>query len=186
MRGLASSFDNDGQADQLWFYQGQLFAGGNFIGLGWQVYDSLTGPGDLSGDGKGDLYLYKGNGLGTKFAAKAKVGYGFNTYNKIVGAGDLSGDGIADVVARAKDGTLYLYKGTGNAATPLKARVKIGTGFNIYNKFAAPGDINGDGKADLVGVDAKGDLYRYTSTGTGKITKRVEIGYNFNIYNDLF
>ncbi|WP_406459063.1 VCBS repeat-containing protein [Streptomyces sp. NBC_00876] len=192
---LASSLDNDGWADLVQQYRGDLYVGANYIGSGWQVYNSLTGPGDLSGDGKGDLlardtkgnlYLYKGNGLATKFATKLKVGTGWNTYNKIVGAGDLTGDGLADVVARTSGGTLYLYKGTGNASAPLKARVQIGTGFNIYKKFAAPGDINGDGKADLLGVDGKGDVYRYTSTGTGKIDKRVKIGYGWDIYNNMY
>ncbi|MCX4448700.1 VCBS repeat-containing protein [Streptomyces sp. NBC_01789] len=192
---LASSLDNDGWGELTQIYKGTLWVGAQEIGSGWQVYNSLTGPGDLSGDGKGDLlardtkgdlYLYKGNGLGTKFAAKVKVGYGFSAYNKIVGAGDLSGDGIADVVARAKDGTLYLYKGTGNAAKPLSARSKIGTGYNIYKQFAAPGDTDGDGKADLIGVDGKGDVYRYSSTGTGQISKRVKIGYGWDIYNGLY
>lgn len=131
------------------------------------------------------MYLYKGNGLGTGFAPKAKVGYGWNTYNEIVGAGELSGDGLTDVVARDTKGDLYLYKGTGNAAAPFKARVRIGTGYNTYKRLAAPGDINGDGKADLVGVDGTGDLYRYTSTGTGTTSKRVKIGYGWDIYNLL-
>ncbi|MFD7426972.1 FG-GAP-like repeat-containing protein [Streptomyces sp. NPDC059818] len=194
-RGLASSLDNDGLPDQTLLYQGQLFTGPHFIGLGWDVYDSLTGPGDLSGDGKGDLlardrkgdvYLYQGNGLGSKFATRLKVGYGWDTYNLIVGAGDLSGDGLSDVVARDRKGDLYLYRGTGKASAPFKARVKIGTGYNIYKLFAAPGDFNGDGKADLVGVDGKGDVYRYTSTGTGKVDKRVKIGYGWDIYNGIF
>ena len=192
---LASSLDNDGWGDLVQNYKGTLYVNGEYIGTGWQVYNSLTGPGDLSGDGKGDLlardtsgnlYLYKGNGAGTKFATKVKVGYGYNAYNKIVGAGDLSGDGIADVVARATDGTLYLYKGTGDAAKPLSARSKIGTGYNIYKQFAAPGDMDGDGKADLVGIDGKGDVYRYSSTGTGKISARVKIGYGWDIYNGLY
>ncbi|WTI80828.1 VCBS repeat-containing protein [Streptomyces sp. NBC_00726] len=192
---LASSLDNDGWGDLLQVYKGTLWVGAEQIGTGWQVYNSLTGPGDLTGDGKGDLlardtkgnlYLYKGNGLGTKFAAKVKVGYGYNTYNKIVGAGDLSGDGIADVVARDTKGDLYLYKGTGNAAKPLSARVKIGYGYNTYKQFAAPGDLDGDGFADLVGVDGKGDVYRYSSTGTGKIEKRAKIGYGWDIYNGLY
>ncbi|MCX4772071.1 VCBS repeat-containing protein [Streptomyces sp. NBC_01285] len=193
-RGLASSLDNDGEPDPLWVHQGQLFTGGHFIGLGWDVYNSLTGPGDLSGDGKGDLlardakgnvYLYEGNGLGSKFAPKLKVGYGWDIYNKIVGAGDLSGDGLADVVARDTKGDLYLYQGTGKASAPFKARVKIGYGYNTYKLFAAPGDVNGDGKADLIGVDGKGDLYRYTSTGTGTIATRVKIGYGWDIYNNV-
>ncbi|MEU2022002.1 VCBS repeat-containing protein [Streptomyces sp. NPDC016469] len=192
---LASSLDNDGWADLLQVYKGTLYVGAEQIGSGWQVYNSLTGPGDLTGDGKGDLlardtggdlYLYQGNGLGTKFATKVKVGYGYDTYNKIVGAGDISGDGLADVVARATDGTLYLYKGTGDAAKPLSARSEIGTGYNIYTQFAAPGDLDGDGKADLVGVDGAGDVYRYSSTGTGTIEKRVEIGYGWDIYNGLY
>ncbi|MFC8536956.1 FG-GAP repeat domain-containing protein [Streptomyces sp. NPDC057249] len=192
---LASSLDNDGWAELLQVYKGTLWVGAEQIGSGWQVYNSLTGPGDLSGDGKGDLlardtsgdlYLYQGDGSATKFAAKVKVGYGYDTYNKIVGAGDLSGDGIADVVARDTKGDLYLYKGTGDAAKPLSARVKIGYGYNTYELFAAPGDLDGDGFADLVGVDGAGDVYRYSSTGTGDIEKRVKIGYGWDIYNGLY
>ncbi|MGQ4485742.1 FG-GAP-like repeat-containing protein [Streptomyces sp. 372A] len=190
-----SSLDSDGMADLMETYKGTLYNGDSTLGGGWSGYNAVVGPGDLSGDGKGDLlgrttsgnlYLFKGNGQGTKLASRIKVGYGYNAYNKIVGAGDLSGDGIADVVARAKDGTLYLYKGTGVASKPLKGRVRIGTGYNTYKQFAAPGDINGDGKADLIGVDGKGDVYRYTSTGTGKISKRVKIGYGWDIYSNLY
>ncbi|MGW2472775.1 FG-GAP repeat domain-containing protein [Streptomyces sp. NPDC001665] len=190
-----SSLNSDGHADLLETYDGTLYNGGSTLGGGWSGYTALVGPGDLSGDGKGDLlgrtksgdlYLFKGNGLGTKLAARIKVGYGFNTYNKIVGAGDLSGDGIADVVARDTKGNLYLYKGTGSATKPLKARVKLGYGYNTYKQFVAPGDLDGDGKADLVGVDGKGDVYRYSSTGTGKIEKRVKIGYGWDIYNGLY
>ncbi|MFF7339558.1 FG-GAP repeat domain-containing protein [Streptomyces sp. NPDC008163] len=190
-----SSLDNDGYAELLETYDGTLYNQGSSLGGGWSGYTALVGPGDLSGDGKGDLlgrtksgdlYLFKGNGLGTKLAARIKVGYGFNTYNKIVGAGDLSGDGIADVVARDTKGNLYLYKGTGSATKPLKARVKLGYGYNTYKQFAAPGDLDGDGKADLVGVDGKGDVYRYSSTGTGQVEKRVKIGYGWDIYNGLY
>ncbi|MFD5729399.1 MULTISPECIES: FG-GAP repeat domain-containing protein [unclassified Streptomyces] len=190
-----SSLDNDGMADLMESYNGTLYNEGSDLGGGWSGYTAIVGPGDLNGDGKGDLlgrtkagdlYLFKGNGLGTKLASRIKVGYGFNTYNKIVGAGDLSGDGIADVVARDTKGNLYLYKGTGSATKPLKARVKLGYGYNTYKQFAAPGDLDGDGKADLVGVDGKGDVYRYSSTGTGKINKRVKIGYGWDIYNGLY
>ncbi|MCX4447711.1 VCBS repeat-containing protein [Streptomyces sp. NBC_01789] len=191
---LVSSLDVDGRAELLQVQDGRLTIGNHSFGSGWGAYDDLIGPGDLSGDGKGDLlardtkgdlYLYPGNGL-TEFGAKIKVGYGYGAYRHIVGAGDLTDDGRTDVVAVAKDGTLYLYAGTGQASAPLKARVKIGSGFDIYNKFAAPGDINGDGRADLIGVNGYGDLYRYTSTGTGTISKRVRIGYGFNIYNGLY
>ncbi|MFF7339556.1 FG-GAP repeat domain-containing protein [Streptomyces sp. NPDC008163] len=192
---LASSLNNGGGADLVQNYDGTLIIDDEYLGTGWQVYNNLTGPGDLSGDGngdllardtKGDLYLYRGNGLGTEFAAKVKVGYGYDTYTALVGSGDLSGDGIADVVARDTKGDLYLYKGTGNAAKPLSARVKIGYGYNTYKQIAAPGDLDGDGFGDLIGVDGKGDVYRYSSTGTGQVEKRVKIGYGWDIYNGVF
>ncbi|WP_326661310.1 VCBS repeat-containing protein [Streptomyces sp. NBC_00385] len=192
---FASSFDYDGRAELMELYAGTLYNGGNVIGNGWGVYNSLVGPGDLSGDGKGDLlartsggtlYLYRGNGTGTGFASRINVGGGWDTYNKLLGAGDYNGDGLTDLLARSKSGYLYLYPGTGVASKPFKSRLNIGGGWNTYKKLAAPGDINGDGKADLVGVDAKGDLYRYTSTGTGKFGARARVGGGWGSYVNLY
>ncbi|MFG2560563.1 FG-GAP repeat domain-containing protein [Streptomyces sp. NPDC048496] len=192
---LASSFDKDGQADLPIVFDGTLYNGQYTIGKGWGIYNSLVGPGDLSGDGKGDLlardrsgnlYLYRGNGTGSAFATRIKVGSGWGVYNKLLGAGDYTGDGRTDLLARTTGGTLYLYAGTGNASAPFKSRVAIGGGWNTYNKLAAPGDINGDGKGDIVGVNSAGDLYRYTSTGTGKFTAKVKVGGGWNTYRNLY
>ncbi|MGW2590001.1 FG-GAP repeat domain-containing protein [Streptomyces sp. NPDC001515] len=192
---FASSFDKDGAADLMQLYAGTLYNGNYTIGKGWGVYNALVGPGDLSGDGKGDLlardrsgylYLYKGNGTGSAFASRIKVGGGWNAYNKLVGAGDYTGDGRTDLLARTPGGTLYLYPGTGVATKPFGSRITVGNGWGTYKKLVAPGDINGDGKADLLGADAKGDLYRYTSTGTGKFTARARVGGGWNTYVNLY
>ncbi|MFF3842390.1 FG-GAP repeat domain-containing protein [Streptomyces sp. NPDC001930] len=173
---------------------GGLYIGEYSIGGGWGIYNTLVGPGDLSGDGKGDLlardrsgnlYLYKGNGQGNKFATRIKVGAGWGTYNKIVGAGDFTGDGRTDIAARTSGGDLYLYPGTGNATTPFKTRVKVGSGWNTYTKLVAPGDLNADGKADLLGVTAAGDLYSYLTTAPGKLGSRVKIGNGFQAFNAM-
>ncbi|KNB53387.1 FG-GAP repeat domain-containing protein [Streptomyces caatingaensis] len=119
------------------------FTGAKKIGGGWGQYDQITGKGDLTGDGKADivardksgvLWLYKGTGDWQKpFAARTKIGAGWGQFNLIHGAGDTNWDDRADLVARDKSGALWVYKGTGKAAAPFKAKEKIGnSGWNQY------------------------------------------------------
>ncbi|MFJ3768287.1 FG-GAP repeat domain-containing protein [Streptomyces sp. NPDC090082] len=187
-----SSMDADASSDIAEIYQGRLYIDGALIGGGWDIYDTIVGPGDLSGDGRGDLlardrsgvlYLYQGNGSGTAVAGRVKVGSGWGAYDRLVGAGDHTGDGRTDLVARTPNGDLYLYAGTGVTSAPFKTRVRIGTGWNTYTKIIAPGDLNADGKADLLGIASNGDLYRYLNTSPGAFTSRVRIGTGYGIYN---
>ena len=172
-----------------------VYDGYSLISTGWSSYNLITGPGDLSGDGKGDLlgrdssgnlYLFRGYNNGTQLAGRQLVGGGWGAYNAIVGGGDFSGDGRADIVARTSDGTLYLYKGTGNASAPFSARIKIGTGWGQYNKLQSAGDINGDGRADLLAVNSAGTLYRYSATGTGAFKARAVVGSGWSAYSKLY
>ncbi|AYN43195.1 hypothetical protein D9753_34755 [Streptomyces dangxiongensis] len=54
------------------------------------------------------------------------------------GTGDVDGDGHSDLLARDPKGNLWLYEGTGKAAAPFKSRAKIGTGFNQYRDLFSP------------------------------------------------
>ncbi|MFD2009829.1 FG-GAP-like repeat-containing protein [Streptomyces narbonensis] len=194
---FASALDPGPISDLLEVYQGHLYSNGSVdLGGGWQIYNLIVGPGDLTGDGKADLvardrtgvlYLYPGNGKGTAVASRIRVGDGWSAYNRVLGAGDFSGDGRTDLLARDGSGTLWLYRGTGSATAPFAKRVSLGGGWNTYNKLAAPGDMSGDGKADLLAVNSAGDLYRYLGTGTGAtLTPRVKIGYGYQTYGDLY
>ncbi|MCZ0980522.1 VCBS repeat-containing protein [Streptomyces diastatochromogenes] len=161
------------------------------IGAGWQIYNSLTAPGDLTGDGRtdllartpaGELWMYAADGTG-KFKPRVKIGGGWQIYNSLVGVGDFTGDGKVDLVARDTAGVLWRYAGTGTGA--FAARVKIGGGWQIYNSLVGVGDFTGDGKADLVARDTAGVLWRYAGTGTGAFAARVKIGGGWQMYKTL-
>jgi hypothetical protein len=170
----------------------------NLKSTGWGGYTTVFGPGDLNGDGRSDLlardssgvlWIMTGKGDGS-FYGRGKVGAGWGAYTALTGAGDINGDGYPDTVARTGDGHLYLYLGTGSGSTPFKSRSDVGAGWNTYTKLASPGDMDGDGRADLVGVTSGGQLYLYRGTGhTGTTTfkPRLEIGTaGWNSYSNVF
>ncbi|MFF4230809.1 FG-GAP repeat domain-containing protein [Streptomyces sp. NPDC001820] len=196
--------DADGSSDGIW----EINNGGYLfyapfgeepisVGSGWNIYNKVLSPGNLAGvaaddllarDTSGVLWIYAGYGNG-KLTGRTKVGSGWNTYNQIAGQGDLSGDGKADVVARDGSGVLWLYKGTGNRTTPFAARTKIGSGWNIFNSLVSVGDIDIDGKTDLIARDGAGALWLYKGTGSAAAPykARVKIGAGgWNTYRLLF
>ncbi|MFF0734697.1 FG-GAP-like repeat-containing protein [Streptomyces chartreusis] len=164
------------------------------LGTGWNAYDVLTSPGDLTGDKRpdllarkastGDVYLFAAKSDGTLAAGK-KIRSAWIGYTKIVGAGDLNGDGHGDVLARDKAGTLWRYNGLGNGL--LKDRVKVFGGWGSgYDAIVGPGDITGDGKADLVSRDGSGNVWRNSGDGKGSFGARVKIAGGWQGYKGIF
>ncbi|MGP3923884.1 FG-GAP-like repeat-containing protein [Streptomyces sp. 8N616] len=164
------------------------------ISTGWQQYDVLTAPGDLTGDGRtdliarqastGDVYLYADNGAGG-FKSRVKIRSAWTTYTRIAGVGDLNGDGFGDLLARRSDGTLFRYDGTG--AGQFKDRVTVFTSWGkTYNAMVGVGDITGDGKGDLVVRDTSGNLYRNDGKGNGSFSSRTQIATGWQGYTGLF
>ncbi|MER8231502.1 VCBS repeat-containing protein [Streptomyces sp. NPDC094049] len=175
--------DNDGVADDVWvwYVNGTLAYGSGEststrlvnIGGGWNIYNKVLSPGQLGGgaaadlltrDSAGVLWLHLGYGNG-KVTGRYKVGPGWNAYNQIAGVGDLSGDGKADIVARDAAGDLWLYKGTGDYKKPFGGRSKVGGGWGGFNLILGVGDLDWDGRSDLIARDTAGKLYRYSGTG---------------------
>ncbi|MFD9647985.1 FG-GAP repeat domain-containing protein [Streptomyces sp. NPDC059082] len=162
----------------LWLYQGtgdrdKPLAARTRIGSGWQTYTELAGGGDLTGDGRADLvatdktgalWLYKGTGSATApFAARKQIGHGWGVYNQLAATGNLAGGPAGDLVARDKDGVLWLYLGKGDGT--FTARTRVGGGWGGFTGLTAVGDANGDGRADLLAPDAAGVETLHSGTG---------------------
>ncbi|WP_433133222.1 FG-GAP repeat domain-containing protein [Micromonospora sp. CA-240977] len=190
---VSSDFTNDGKADlvardadgELWLYPGTGTATSDAvvkprtrIGTGWNTLATIT-AGDFTNDGKADLvardadgilWLYKGTGTATSDAVvtlpRVRVGTDWQNMNGLT-TGDFTNDGKDDLVARHATGELWLYPGTGIAATDgvVKPRTRIGTGWSTLNAITA-GDFTNDGKADIAARETDGELWLYPGTGT--------------------
>ncbi|MEU3693787.1 FG-GAP repeat domain-containing protein [Streptomyces narbonensis] len=80
-----------------------------------------------------------------------KVGGGWGVYHQIAATGNIGGGAAdGDLVARDKDGLLWLYLGKGDGT--FAPRSKIGGGWRDLRVIGA-GDVDGDGKNDLVSVN---------------------------------
>ncbi|MEU7104946.1 VCBS repeat-containing protein [Streptomyces sp. NPDC046215] len=184
--------DRNGFADGLYvrdLAHNVLFSSGadtRRVADDWGQYDNFFSPGNLGGAGESDilvrdregvLWLYLAYPDGT-LTGRKKVGPGWGRFTEIAGRGDLTGDGKADVVARDKDGVLWLYKGTGDYTKPFLTKQRIGGGWNQFNKLVSFGDVDFDGRTDLVARDHGGALWLYKGTGkaAAPYETRVKIG----------
>ncbi|MEU2339117.1 VCBS repeat-containing protein [Streptomyces sp. NPDC013172] len=107
----------------------------------------------------GTLYYTAERGTDTKV-----LGTGWDAYDLLVCADNLGGTAQPDLLARDKNGALWLYQGKSDGT--LSAKVRAGTsGWDGMNEITGRGDYTGDGKADIIARSTSGTLYLYPGTG---------------------
>ena len=153
------------------------------IGSGWGSFTALLAT-DWSGDGRpdllarksdGGLLMYRGNAHGGFATGTGEtIGSGWGGFTALLAPGDFSGDGKKDILARQSDGSLLLYRGDGDSGFA-SGGVKIGSGWGGFTALLAPGDWNGDRKADVLARTSDGKLFLYRGNGAGGwVTGRAE------------
>ncbi|MFJ4469692.1 FG-GAP repeat domain-containing protein [Streptomyces sp. NPDC089424] len=148
----------------------------------------VDGVGDLlSLSSSGGLTFHQGTGRGG-FTEKL-TGTGWPTSVKAVPVGDMDGDRCNDVLVKYSGGTVRLYKP--DCGAPLKpstsyTTIATGTGWNQYNVLTSPGDVNKDGRPDLIARNtATGGVYLYKGTSTGTFAPRVKLYDNWKTYKKV-
>ncbi|WP_411077010.1 FG-GAP repeat domain-containing protein [Streptomyces sp. cmx-10-25] len=168
----------------LWLYRGTGDAkaplgGRTRIGGGWGTYDKLAGGSDLTGDGRPDLvaadragalWLHPATGnASAPFGARKRIGGGWGAYNQVAATGNIGGGTAGDLVARDRDGVLWLYLGKGDGT--FAPRTRIGGGWGAYGHLVGIGDADRDGRPDLYVSSADGnyaDVALHRGTGDWK------------------
>ena len=148
------------------------FGAGRVIGTGWAGLTAVVAPGDVSGDGRpdllardaaGSLRLYRFGSGATFLPGSTVVGTGWNGLDRILAVGDFDRDGHADLLGRrAVGGALLLYRGTGTGG--VRSSVQIGSGWSGFDTILGPGDLDGDGLADVLARQPSGALHLYRGT----------------------
>ncbi|RLP91428.1 VCBS repeat-containing protein [Micromonospora sp. BL4] len=188
--GSATDVTGDGRDDIVTFTQNTLAdvyvgasTGASFAGTSvkWNDFFSIGGEtastGDVNGDGRDDIVtfahsntgdVYVALSTGTSFGGGLKWHDWFAPGAEIGAVGDVNGDGRDDIVAFTHNpaGDVYVALSTGTSFGP---GLKWHEYFSPFGEFPALGDVNGDGRDDIItftqGPAAASDVIVALSSG---------------------
>ncbi|SNX88594.1 VCBS repeat protein [Streptomyces sp. TLI_55] len=164
------------------------------VSYGAAVGRDFTNYDTWAPDGIGDVMTLSSSGVisyrpgnGTGGLGKAMPASGWPSTVTLVPFGDLNGDRQNDVLVRFSSGELRTYRTwRGQAFLTDTPRTSLGTGWNQYDVLTSPGDVNGDGRPDLIARNSStGAVYLYKGTSTSKLSARVKLYDNWKTYKKI-
>ncbi|MFD4372572.1 hypothetical protein [Streptomyces sp. NPDC058486] len=98
---------------------------------------------------------------------------------------DFNDNGTPDLLTRDTAGRLWrddlLPDGTREAGK----RALLGSGWNVYDRIEAAGNLGGSAVGDLLARDTSGVLWLYTGTGAGNFAGRLRVGGGWQAYDQI-
>ena len=132
-----------------------------------------TSIGDLNGDGKDDVLIRHADGRWHYYAMNGRlrdaelsgtVALPTDPAYRFAGIGDLNGDGKDDVLLRRSDNARWYYYPM-DGRTIMAGRGEVRLSRNLAWRFVGMGDLNGDGKDDVLLRNTDGRWYYYPMNG---------------------
>jgi hypothetical protein len=160
---------------------------GNDANPALRDFDGDNNPDYFAIDSSGQLFLYNGNGAdGFHYGYGLKIGTGWGGFTSVLTT-DFNNDANPDVIARAPDGSLVDYHGSGGGQLTNGKGSVIGTGWNTFDTLFTPGDFNNDGFPDVIARKPDGTLWLYKGNGADKFINGtgISLGGGWDTYNSL-
>jgi hypothetical protein len=188
--GSPTDFTGDGKDDIVTFTRGPgadvyvaASTGSGFGGAGvWQEFFAPGGEtplsGDFNGDGRDDVVTFTGDPEADVYVAlSGGGGFGaaglwhehFAPGGEVPAVGDVNGDGFDDIVTFTHDAEADVYVALSNGVDGFGPAAVWHEFFAPAGEFPVLGDVNGDGKDDLVTFTqgSSADVYVAFSDGAG-------------------
>ncbi len=186
-----SDFTGDGRADIATFTMGNtgdVFVspsnGTSFTGtgVGWHgsfgFGEEVVLTGDFNRDGRDDIATFTRGSTADVYVALSTgtvfSGNGVRWHSNLVsgmqipGIGDHNGDGCDDIIIFTRGSTADVFVALSNCSNAFGNPVLTHTFFAAGDEYPAIGDVNGDGRDDIITFtrDTSGDVYIALSNGS--------------------